>query len=708
MLWLGAMWVACTALLLAFRPGYGFPTAHLVDSWIYTSYQWDFHRQIAEFGPTYYASRLSWILPGVLLHHLFDPVTANICYKLLASAVTALACGILVQRVKGLTAGLLAVGIAVVAPPMIKALQADYVDIAVLMYAILALACIARAAHSGRWALWIFLAGVAFSGMTVANLSALAVPGLGIAAFHLLWLRWGFKRNALCLGLYLAAALLVISGIDFIWRRAGATTHFLRPQIDMIFYFGEMKGENPWAPKNWHWVIGATWLVLPVAALVLGLMRSAFAPHADATVQRFTLALTAGLAVSLGTGLILEWRNIAVLAQPYYAHAHLCLALPLLALVGSPEIPTRRPWRLAAVIAGLLLVVLAGNALGFNALLRGLEGVIGVAECAPLLLAGVLLAGATLCFFRSRPRSISGAELLLVGLGACSAPIDFDHPRVSDHLRERYAAIHSAYQVIAREFAPDSYRFWVDARQQDGRALASSKLWLYRLFTEKMFPGFETPDLSGRTLIVPGAPGAGPLILTRAKERLRARGLELASPRILQVPGAAGMGFDLVCFKMQTPTLDPDDPALATTITSLLVDLRADASPPYTAALEQNLYGPRSSPPIGLASGQPTFTRTDARDHLATPFISFTRPKPGAPRKLSLVIVMPAAGSNASCIVQSDSFAELGRFPLDQAGRTVRSLLTPAGCQRVRLYFQSGTDLAVPLPLRVSLYEINP
>jgi hypothetical protein len=706
------MWAACTVLLLAFRAGYGFPTPLLVDSWIYTSYQWDFHGQIAEFGPTYYASRLSWILPGVVLHHLFDPATANICYKLLASAATALACGHLVYRIKGLAAGLLAVGVAVLAPAMIRALQADYVDIPVLMYAVLSLACIAQATNSRRWVAWIFLAGVAFSAMAVANLSALAIPGLGIATFHLLWLRWGFKRQVLCLGLYLTSAVLVIFGLEFIWRRAGATPGFLRPQIEMIFFFGKIKGQhNPWAPVDWHWVLGATWLVLPTAALVLGLLRSTVSRSADTAVQRLTGALTAGLAVSLGTGLFLEGRNIAVLAYPFYAHAHLCLALPLLVLVGCPDVPARNPWlRPALAIAGLLLVVLAGNLLGLGLLLRSWERAVGLSEpgSAPVLLGGLLLGGATLGFFWRRPRRIPGGELLLAGLAACSFPLNFDNPGLSDHLPARYTAMHSAYRTVSREFPSGSYRFWEDGQYRDGHALAATKLWLYRLFTAKPFPEFDTPDLSGRTLIVPAAPGTGAQILARAGERLHARGLTLASPRILAVPGAEGTGFDLVCFAMQAPTMDPDDPALATTARSRLIDLRSDVTPAYISSIEKNLYGARTVDPIDLSAGYPAFTRTDARDHLATPFVSLPQPKPGVPRKLSLVIVMPAAAGDAACIVQTEAFAELGRFALNRPGRTVYSMIAPAECQQVRIYFQSGSDQAVPLPVRASLYEIDP
>jgi len=52
--------------------------AYYADPWFYLGY----FRNLAEYKSTlfyglYYGSRLSWILPGALVHSLFDPLIAN-------------------------------------------------------------------------------------------------------------------------------------------------------------------------------------------------------------------------------------------------------------------------------------------------------------------------------------------------------------------------------------------------------------------------------------------------------------------------------------------------------------------------------------------------------------------------------------------------------------------------------------------------------
>ena len=43
---LAAAWLGCTLLLLTFRPGYLFPPVDLIDSWVYTGYQWNLRGHI--------------------------------------------------------------------------------------------------------------------------------------------------------------------------------------------------------------------------------------------------------------------------------------------------------------------------------------------------------------------------------------------------------------------------------------------------------------------------------------------------------------------------------------------------------------------------------------------------------------------------------------------------------------------------------------
>ncbi len=708
------MWSLCTVLLMQFRPGYTFPPFELLDSWIYTSYMWDWKNQIADFGPTYYGSRLSWFLPGIVFQSILPAATANICFKLTVSALLALGCGVIIYRGKGLAAALLAVGLSVLCPQIIVALHSDYVDTGVIMYGVLTLACITLAKDSRKWPGWIFLAGLCFTGMAICNLSTLTAPGVGIALFHLVWLRWSFKRQAICVGLYLAAAGLLIVAIDFISRRAGASTHFLKPQIDMLFYMNGLKDSNPWSPKNWDWITSAVWLVLPVCSLLCGLFRSLVAPATDATARHLTLALTCGLAASLGTAFIFELRGMGVLLLYYYVTFHLCLAVPLLVLSCTPDKRPRKEtalWTAGALVA-LLAFILCANSLAHSKTLFGLFSFLKAPQPVPLILAGLLMtvAGFVALFVhftgkQFMPKILRG-EFLLLGIVVCSQYDGFNGPEISDHLRDRYRAVHAAYRIVAEHFPPRSFRYWIDGTQRDGISVASTKLWGYRLFTLELFPDFEKPDLSGNTIILLGAPGKGSENLTRLYEALARRDFEPVDPQIMPVPGKAGAGFDLISFTMQLRTYDPERSTNEKIFSEGFASYTSAEPDPYTSHLGFVAGGTRAGDLITSESGYPIFHRTQQDDHAATHFAPLPPGKPDDVREFALVLEMPADGA-CTVMVQDEHFNNLKTILLTSAGHSCHNFFIPAAVKELRIVLASYDQPNTPLPTRMTLYRFK-
>lgn len=108
-------WAVCTILLFLLRPGYTFPPFDVIDSWVYTGYQWNLRGHIADFGYVYYGSRLTLILPGAFLHSVLPPLAANVCYKLIESALLAAAFGRIALASRSLPAALL-----VTCPPRLE------------------------------------------------------------------------------------------------------------------------------------------------------------------------------------------------------------------------------------------------------------------------------------------------------------------------------------------------------------------------------------------------------------------------------------------------------------------------------------------------------------------------------------------------------------------------------------------------------------
>jgi hypothetical protein len=717
---LAAVWAACSLLLLLARPGYLFPRFEALDTWIYTAYQWDFRNQIADFGPTYYGSRLSWILPGAFIHWLLPPVAANLVFKLLVSAVFSTACAAVVRGALGFSGALLAVTLAVLSPQIILALQSDYIDTAVIVYATLALACITVAKDSSRWPAWIFLGGCAYTGMVIANLSALVSLGAGIAAFHLAWLRWDFRRQVISVGLYVVAAVAVCAALGLIHRMAGGEFHFLKPQIDMLGYMKGLK-VNPWIPKDRLWFTQATWLWLPIGTLCWGAYCSLISPPAEERGRGLVRSLTTGLAVSLLLAGFLQVRELnATLSFSFYASFHLAFALPLLAACWKGTLPSRSSgaWLLATALALAVIAVAWPSGTAVTWLFRFLPFT-RAANAVPLAITGLLLAGSALAAFARRRLADRAPawlrpEILLVGLFICSMPIDFHGAFISDRLRERYESVHAAYRVLAREFALGSYRFWVDpGLRDDGISLASTKLWGFRLLTLNRFPQYDPGNFAAlgekNFLVVPSAPGHGTETIATATQVLRLANYDLVDARVLPVPGAKGTGFDLVCFRIQAIPIDPEGSGVGTIPAEVSLDLDFRSTPPYTQTLGWNLYadGAVAERAMDFSKGYPVFTRSDPRDHLATPFKELHPLPAGASRQVSIVATMPAAGDCVG-VIQIDECVTIASITWTRPGRFVHTITVPADAKTIRLYLQGGTDQPTPLPTRITLYELIP
>lgn len=707
---LALLWIAGTLLLVCLRPGYGFPPFELLDSWFYTSYQWDLRNQLADFGPTYYESRLSWILPGALLHHLLPPLAAGLAYKLVISAIFTFACGTIVYRAAGMPAAVLAVTLSLFAPQFVVALHADYIDTPVIVYAALALAGITRARDSRHWYAWVFMAGCALAGMLISNLSSVGAPGMGLAIFHLIWLRWGFRRQLACLGLYLLAMVLVTTGIGFIHMRLGGAFYFLKPQVAMMLYFHGVK-TNPWSASNWLWIYGANWLVLPAAVLLWGLHRSIASLGRTCDHTRLVQALTGGLLVSLSWAFYVETKGVGVLLYYYYATYHLCLALPLLAALCWPAPGPRRNWSLPMVLAGVLAAYcFTGNPPALWSALAPLHRLLPTPEAMPWVVAASLLLAGLIGHTLHRPawlRALFRPEVLVIGLYACSMSMGFRGYEISDRLRERYMLIYRTYWQLAREFPRGSYLFWVHPKERNGVSLASTKLWGYRLITDKGFPELGSTYYTDKTVIIPCPVGEADATFATAVSLFSNWSISLIKHRVITVRGKAGLGYDLLCFSMEKLPLDPDRLPPGTKPPTLLMAFLADGPHAFAKSLTTTLSNPDPRYGFTQQDGVPRFNRASPDDHVATPFHACPPDPAGQERVLSVVTQMPAEGA-CVCLIQDEGGRTIGRFELHRAGRDVHRVILPPETRQLRVVFESREQSCTPLPTHVLVYALQP
>ncbi|MDI1319708.1 MAG: hypothetical protein PSW75_05865 [bacterium] len=497
-----------------------------------------------------------------------------------------------------------------------------------------------------------------------------------------------------------ATVLLVIAGIHV---RLGGAFYFLKPQVDMMLYFHGLK-TNPWTAANWLWLYGANWLVLPAGTLLWGARCSLAKPVGDREARRLIQALTAALFVSLAWALLLEFKGIGVLLYFYYASFHLCFALPLLAaLCWAKTDPAEKSTAWAGLlIAALITFSFVGKPpAGWHTLVP-LHKLVPTPGAMPLLGAGVLLLIGLLATLRVLPGAIRRCcrpEFMVLGLFACSTPTWFHGPGISDRLKERYSLVNTAFWTLAREFPRNSYVFWINPDDRNGISLCSANLWSFRMFTLKIFPELEPSRFTDKTIVLPCSPNRGAPALITATKALSDSGMDLINPRIIPVPGDAGLGFDLVCKQL----IDPDSPPPNITQPLLLMAFLAGGNAPYTSTIGWVRHDPARGEMIDLSRGYPVFTPSDHRDHVATQY--HTGPAPGKERHLSIVTIMPADG-DCSCTVQDEKYHPILRFTLTKAGRKVHQAALPPDSTMLRVVFECLEAPATPLPTQIRIYEV--
>jgi hypothetical protein len=712
---LALIWGLCTLVVFAFRSGYCFPPCGLLDSWYYTAYKWDLGGQIKEFGPTYYGSRLSWILPGALLYKSLPLVVADLSDKLLWSAIFSLSAGVVVLDRAKPAAAYLAIAISVFSAQVVSAIHTDYTDIPVFTCAAAHLACIVLARESKHWPVLIGVGGVFFAGMAIANLSALSSVGAGIAVFHLFWLRWNLRRQVACIALYLLAAAAVCGVLALANHAAGGPYNFLQPQLDMLVYMKNLKA-NPWMPKDRLWFTEATWLVVPVVAFLWGLYKGILSPAKDPRMRQLTWALTVGLAISLAGATYMHLRALnATLNTSYYTTFHLAFALPLLACLTCASTPS---WpRLAACITMLAAVSFCWTSGAINQLLWQRLPFLHSAPSVPLFLLLALLAAAVIVDWLmrigrwGRPAHIFGhPEILLLGIFFAATPNGYNADTDHDRLSERFVAIKSAFDVLAKEFPRGSVRYWVHPECTDGASLASTKLWGFSLFSLNKFPDYELANLQSltarQTAVIPALPGHGPETLQTAALALSRAKFTVTKSRIIPIPGDNGIGFDLVCLSIREQVLDPETEPDSAKWATPLMSLQDSPSTSYLDGLAHNLYGARRGAVIDRSSGHAVFTRTDPRDHLATPYLALRPLSPARPRLMTIVGAMPTAGQ-CTAIVQIDGYRTIAQIDFSEPGRTVHTITVPPEAAEIRIYLQSDSDAPTALPTKILLYELT-
>lgn len=258
-----------------------------IDHWIYFGYFLNYPRYVADLFPDrYYGSRLSWILPGYLLHLFLDPKTARYLLHLSFYYTAVLSLYGLLRRAVGSRTALLTSVLFGTHSFFLGAIGWDYVDGAGITYNLLALLCISQAAASIRPRLWLLAGGAAAAAMFYCN-AFLVVFVPFLPALFLYQKHQGFSRDTLR-GLlrfalwFTSGALLVTVLLGAVNYKVGGGFWFYAPSLR--FVEASSSKPNEFFTPGWNWAATAYWLGLPLITalgsifwLFLGAFRRTFA-----------------------------------------------------------------------------------------------------------------------------------------------------------------------------------------------------------------------------------------------------------------------------------------------------------------------------------------------------------------------------------------------------------------------------------------------
>jgi hypothetical protein len=456
-----------------------------IDPFIYTGYMLDLRDYIRDFGPTYYGSRLPWLIVGSVFHSLFSFELANLLLRLVLFYCAVFS--------------------------MYFALRGAFFDKSTALIGALFLGTNSYFLWSITWdypdgvgiaLLSLTLALVTASAMTMVScqLFLLALmPSIGL--YSLIVMREaGIRQIALAVLFSAVGSLVAFAGWGVISLYLGGQFNYLQPQIDAAQSLSAAAYER----GDTTWIIQAGWLVLPtlgvlVSIFILGRL-AALLTHGTKLrdldqVSNVSMAVAVAMLSSSMVFLYLEFTGGAELQFQYYADylfPFACLVIgAAIALALSQVTPNRKPFIVGCAAVILVAPLATDGLLIIDRFPMGGTLTNGWGFLAALGIVLLMAAAVTRRY-----------QLLLVALVplAMVSPGTFFFDTIYDfHLREtmknRFVLMAQANDALEVHNRNGNLRFWYDANEPLGgvyRGVSSLHLWLFRLvgedFPKRTFP----------------------------------------------------------------------------------------------------------------------------------------------------------------------------------------------------------------------------
>jgi hypothetical protein len=524
------VWLAATSgslLFLLLGPYSNYAPAGFLDPWFYTGYFTNFSYLVRHIGPTYFVSRLPWILPGVAAFRIAPPAAASVLLNLAIVAVSVVSLYWTVRRPYGPAPAVAACVLLAANPYFMCTVSWDYPDGPAIAYGLAALAFAtrtegSRARNSALTGIFLALSGLTNMSGGPMILGVAAIPWLRRRApARELWREYGWLAAGCALAVL---ALCPVSQLLF-----GRWTYFYWQIFQTISAFGNSGFlEKMWGTGGgfllYAYRLFAPALLLALAPLFLRARKSG----------RLAWAVYFSVLIAAALYTVQEFVLHGAALRVWY-HSSYLLA-PLFVLTGFLLGERGISWREAAIAC------LAAVAIAFY--LRSAS-----APASPwLLLAifGTTTAGAFLL-----PRVPLAASLLAVTLAlgpgldqSCQYAFDRELPGQGRNVEVFRNLMMLENGVQSRLDPARRVRFWFDADEPPAPFFHSAEslyLWMHQDFTRDLA---AWPEEKLREMVRPNVTFVhltlDPSRLSARMQLLAARGIRVGNQRRWAMPYRGG------------------------------------------------------------------------------------------------------------------------------------------------------------------------
>lgn len=510
-------------LLLLISSNWMFSPVGSIDPWVYYGY----FRNLAHFEKdlfpgTYYGSRLSWILPGYLIHTLLAPLPANYVLHLTFYYIAVFSCYSILKYAAGPRSAFLGSLLLGCYPFFLKSIGWDYVDGAGIAYYFLTAAFLTQAGRSAS-PLWPTLAGFSYAALIYSNLFCVTFSPFLLGYYVAAARHHSGRVSPKAL---VSSLLFIVLGFALLTLTLGTVSYFVADTFwfyapSIAYALGNIGKANPWRSGTVKWVLQARWLVLPVLTVVV--MTVILLWQRMQKKSSWNTASAVYAAIFLGSfAVMVLWEIMGnpVLEFDYYASY---LIPPMFVAIGS---------HFGSVLdrlrrAGLFLVAASAIALcslplwatrshGVDQLAR--KG--GVLVTLAVGLAWPMAVGIA----RNRSWALPVVLAAIVGNYYLVRPDAFEFGHSA---KDAFVRITEAAQVIKREAGNRRVRFWYSRKEKDFfefYSLNSVYLWGYTGI------GMDFPSLASGASLAPGdmivIPSSDENVLEEGNGALKTRGLK--------------------------------------------------------------------------------------------------------------------------------------------------------------------------------------